>query len=389
MKDRKRDIVSGLENTKSKVSKKNVSPQELGEVIADEVDTVYRSAEQTRTNNWNEKFGNAVDEPIIPISNYTKKLKEFAALRPDNEGNKVAVKTALEKLKDGVGFEQKISPKRINDILVGQIEDLQRFPDKTFSKKRMGELKSALESDLDEAIKNSLTKDQAQIVREARLKWKEDSQIIDEIDKSELFSKVNKGTVSIPEKIASSLDRMPKSQLELTFKALERSENHQNVIPQIQKYYINRALESATKGGGDSFNPRAFIESLPKKEEFDVIFRGTDAYREIKDISVLLKRMIKYQPFRGNSKTAQRAQADRGDLEEGIEAASNIAKGKWFDVLKNMFSSKGSAFDETVAEIMLSPEKRKEILKYVGKKEKNPPFSTFSKTTGQTFASLR
>jgi len=368
LKDRKTKISKRIEKIKNDLSSKSSTSEELGDKITNEVSSVYSDAYKMRTDNWNKGFGKAVDDPILPIDDFKNKLQEFAKLRPDTEGNIVAIKAAKKRLNDGIAYDQKISPKRYNNILVGLNEDIRRFPDKTFSQKQMMELKSAAESGLTKAIENASTKEQASIIRNVRAQFAEDSKIINQIDESVLFSKINKDSLKIPEKIAQSLDNMPSSQLKLTFDALKRSETHAEIIPEIQRYYIENAFKAATKDGPDTFNPRIFMDKLPKKPEFEVIFEGTNAYQEIKDMSVLFKRMRKFQPSRHNSKTAQRAQADRGDLEEVAEAATSAAKGDWFASLQKMLSmGGGSSYDRKIADLLLSPDHRKKILEGVGK----------------------
>lgn len=365
--DRNLKSAQSLEGIKQSVSKESMSAEALGESVYKDVKNVYDDVINARSENWNKNFGGVVDENIIPIPTYVEKLKEFAKLRPDNLGNEVAIKAAKKKLNDGLQYEKNISPKRINDILVGMNQDISRFPNETFSRKQMLELKGALEADLINAESNILTKEQASMVRKARAGYAEDSKILDKLDESSLFSKVNSGTISIPEKITQAIKAMPGSQLRLTLDALKKSPNGANTIANIQRYYIEEAVNAATKGGAENFNPRIFLEKLPKKEEFDIIFDGTKAYNEIKDISVLFKRMAKYQPIRGNSKTAQRAQVDRGDLEEGVSAAIGAAQGKWgktFSFLGDKLN-KGGAKDKRMAEILLSPTDREEVLKYV------------------------
>lgn len=372
LKDRKNKISKRIEKIKNDLSLKASTPEDLGNKIAKEVDSVYQDAHKMRTDNWNKGYGKAVDEPILPIDDFKNKLQEFAKLRPDTEGNIVAIKAAKRRLNDGIAYEQKISPKRYNDILVGLNEEIRRFPDKTFSQKQMLELKAAAEAGLDKAIQNAATQEQASIIRNVRSQFAEDSKIIDQLDDSILFSKINKDSLKIPEKIAQSLDNMPSSQLKLTFDALKRSSNYQEVIPEVQRYYIENAFKAATKDGPDSFNPRIFMDKLPKKAEFEVIFDGTNAYQEIKDMSVLFKRMRKFQPSRSNSKTAQRAQADRGDLEEVAEAASKVASGDWVASLKSLLKvGSGSSYDRKVADLLISPSDRKRILDQVGKPKNN------------------
>lgn len=372
MEERKRTISKRISKISNELSPENVSSDKIGTKIAKEVDSIYSDAEKIRSENWEKRFGNTVEQNIIPISNYQKKLNEFVKLRPDTEGNKVSIKAAKMRLNDGIAFEKKISPKRVNDILVGLNEEIKRFPDKTFSRKQMGDLKGALQEDLILASENAPTAEQASMVKEARAGYAEDSKFIDKLDESILFSKINKDSLQVPEKIAQALDTMPASQIKLTFDALKRSSNLEEVIPEIQKYYIEKAYDVATKNGVDQFNQRAFLNSLPKKEEFEVIFEGSHAYKEIKDISVLFKRMNRAAPSRSNSKTAQRMQADRGDLEEFAQNVSHVAKGNIlspFMAAVRKYTSTGR--DNRVSDILLSPKSREEMLSQVGKtKEK-------------------
>lgn len=378
-----------IEGIKQSLSKESMGAEALGEAVYNDVKNVYDDAIKTRSENWSKNFGSVIDEPLFEIPTYVKKLKEFTKLHPDTEGSKVSIGAAKDRLKAGLLKEEKklklgedlllkevtttkegkISPKRFNDILVGMNEDIRHFPEKTFSRSQMNELKKALLEDLENASKNFLTKEQAEMIKNARATFAEDSKILDKLDESTLFSRVNKDALNIPEKITQTIKTMPGSQLRLTFDALKRSPNGENTIANIRRYYIEEAVSAATKNGAENFNPRIFLEKLPKKEEFGIIFDGTKAYNEIKDISVLFKRMAKFQPVRGNSKTMQRAQADRGDLEEGVSIAMGAAQGKW-DKLFSFLGDKlnkgnGGAKDKRMAEILLSPQDREEVLKYV------------------------
>jgi hypothetical protein len=396
--NRRRKIIQNVENIKNNLSSHKSSAEDLGQKIAGEVEKVYKDAYQLRAHNWNKNFGDVADESIIPISNYVTKLKEFAKLNPDTIGNEVAIKAANKKLKQGIQYSTEgtykdaphISPKRVNEILVGHNEDLMRYPDRTFSRKQIGELKAALEADLDAAAQNATTSDQAKMIQKARSDYKTDSALIDRIDESILFNKIDKGTLSVPENIAKALNTMEPSQLKLTFDALKRSESYGNVISDIQRYYVEEALTAATKGGVENFNPRVFLEKLPKKNAFNVIFEGSNAHQEIREISTLLDRIRKYQPVRGNSKTAQRQQADRGDLDMDIaKAVGKGIKGNFTDALmtlKEAIFGKGIKSDEKIVEILTSPSKREEILKLTGKVKKE---SLSLPATAQTFKKER
>ena len=232
-----------------------------------------------------------------------------------------------------------------------------------------------------------MTAEQATLVKNARASYAEDSKIIDELNDSVLFNKINEETLKVPEKVTKALDTMPKSQLKLTFDALRRSVNHEEIIPQIQRYYVEQAIKASTKNGSDSFNPKTFLEKLPKKEEFDVIFEGTNAYKEIKDISILLKRITKFEPVRGNSKTAQRLEENATEVDKATKSLTSLAKGNVGESLASFISllKKGSKSDNIIADIIISPEHRKEVLKLLNKKEnKSPNFAAFSQILSQS-----
>lgn len=378
MSNRRSNIAQRIEQIKHDLGGKNLTSGELGEKIAKEVEDVYSKAYKLRASNWTRRFGKAADENILSIDDYVDKLKEFSKLRPDNEGNIVAIKAATRKLKDGIEFEKKISPKRFNDILVGLNDDIRRFPDKTFSQKQTIELKKTLEESLTKNIENAPTAEQASIIRNARAGYSKDSELIDQLDESILFNKIKKEQITVPEKVASALDKMEPSQLKLTLDALKRSSNYQEILPEIQTYYLNRAFEAAIKEGRSDFNVRTFLNNLPKKEQFDIIFDGSNAYQEIKDISILLKRVKKFQPVRGNSKTGQRLQADRGDLEEHAEMAVKASNGDVTGLIKNLLGKLStSSYDKRISELLISPRDRKEILKELKNKTKSEKRAVF------------
>ncbi len=409
MQNRKTKLTQRIEKIQNDLSSAASNSEELGKKIAHEVESVYSSLKKMRSNNWNKNFGEIADREIIPIPKYISKLKEFSKLHPDNEGNQVAISASKKRLSAGLiknktelkidkdlmlkevssQIDANISPRRVNDILVGMNESISRFPNETFSRKQMLDLKGALEADLKNAAENVLTKDQASMVSKARAAFAEDSKLIEDLDKSILFNKVGEEVLTVPEKIAQYLDNMPASQLKLTFDALRRSSSHQEVIPQIQRYYIENAMNAATKGGSDTFNPRIFMEKLPKKAELDVILGDTAAYQEIKDLSVLMRRMAKYQPSRSNSKTSQREQSIRNDLEEGVskvavDAAKGDISGSILNFIGNQYSKLGSR-DKVMSELLLSPEHRKNILSEVGKSGKRRPLmAAFSQALSQS-----
>jgi len=146
-------------------------------------------------------------------------------------------------------------------------------------------------------------------------------------------------------------------------------------------------LQAATKNGADTFNPRIFLDNLPKKPEFDVIFQNKKAYQQIKDISVGLKRISKFQPMRYNSKTAQRLQADEDSLGDSVKIAKELSKGKFSVLWDKIKNATKNSYNQRIAEIMLSPIERDEVLKLVGKEtEKNNTASYVSRAISSTLS---
>jgi hypothetical protein len=387
-KNRRHKIIRRLETLKHDLSSVETDKTKLGETISHEVDKVYKEARDLRTKNWEKNFEGIVDEPIIPIPNYIAKIKEFSQLKPDTVGNEVAIKAANKKLRQGIQYSTEgtanISPKRVNEILIGHNEDLMRFADKTFSRKQIGELKTAMESDLEVAGQNASSAEMAQKVQKARAAYKADSQLIDQIDESILFSKIDKESLTVPERVAKALENMEPSQAKLTIDALKRSENYGEVIPQVQRHILEQAVKAATKNGVENFNPRLFLQNLPEKATFDILFEGSQAYKEIRDMSVLLKRLWKYEPTRGNSKTAQRQQADRGDMDI-LKAGVDASQGKWLKAFSSLGEKISLENPEQIAEMLIDPAKRQKILKYVGTNpDKSGLLPSFGKAALQT-----
>jgi hypothetical protein len=229
----------------------------------------------------------------------------------------------------------------------------------------------------------------AQKVQKARAAYKADSQLIDQIDESILFSKIDKESLTVPERVAKALENMEPSQAKLTIDALKRSENYGEVIPQVQRHILEQAVKAATKNGVENFNPRLFLQNLPEKATFDILFEGSQAYKEIRDMSVLLKRLWKYEPTRGNSKTAQRQQADRGDMDI-LKAGVDASQGKWLKAFSSLGEKISLENPEQIAEMLIDPVKRQKILKYVGKNpDKSGLLPSFGKAALQTGINAR
>jgi hypothetical protein len=141
-------------------------------------------------------------------------------------------------------------------------------------------------------------------------------------------------------------------------------------MPEVQQFVVSQALKAATKNGIENFNPRIFLQNLPEEKTFNLLFEGSSALKEIKDISVLLRRIWKFEPQRKGSPTAQRLQADRGDIEDSFYSAGlSLAKARVPTAASTIAEAVGkknsSAAEKLIAEILISPEGRQEILKFV------------------------
>lgn len=401
--NRRQKIVNKVQKIAEDISKNKPSSSQLGEKISKDIESIYDTARKLRKTNWNNVFKNVKEEPLIPINNYIEKLKEFSKLHPDHEGNIVAIKKSNERLKalkdpkrknvleekdpevqnrlkilwDSIpnsglkesekqSFLKGITPSRFNDILVGLTENVNKITEGTYSRSQIADLKSALLKDLDSAAQEATTSEQASLIKRARDGFREDSKFISELDDNLIFNQIDKGTLSVPEKVVKKLNSMEPSEINFIFKALRKSGKYEQTIKDIQRYYIEKALD---KGMGplqdiEQFNYRNFIKELPQKEAAEIIFGGEKSYQEIKKIVSQLKRAVKYEPTRSNSKTFQRIDAENEFGKSMIPETS--VKGIVKQVTEKV-KDKLPNTNKEIAEIILSPEKRDKIFKLIGK----------------------
>lgn len=401
---RREDISQYFQKLMNKISSKDVDKESLGNTIETEVNKVYKNAEKLRKDQWNADFGEVSNIDVIEVPNFLAKLREFSNLSPDLVGNRVASNIAKRQIK--TLFPKKdtpypedyiptISPKNLNDKLIGLNEDLFRFPERTFSRKQVGELKKSLDMDLDLAAESGII--DASLIRNARENYRKNSEIINNFSDSILAATIKEGKINFPEKIAKSFDGMQPSQLKLTLDVLKRSDKYSEVLPNIQKYYLEKAFNEANKSKDISkFNYKKFLDTLPEDKNLEIIFGDSKIKSEIKDSIKLIRKIIKEEPVRGGSPTASRLKAQADQLEAAREATGfpditqtpkTLVGGIYsvYDGLKNALIKKSN---NLYAEIMIDPNQRKEIYKLIGKPtQKNTSLSISKKALLPAFIS--
>ena len=65
---------------------------------------------------------------------------------------------------------------------------------------------------------------------------------------------------------------MEPTQIKLTIDALKRSENYNQIMPEIQQFVVSQALKAATKNRIENFNPRVLAEPSRRKIFFLIFF---------------------------------------------------------------------------------------------------------------------
>lgn len=404
MATRKQNIVRGVEEIKQSLSSKNLDNEELGKSLTNQVNYVYTQARKVRSENWKNIWKGLEDKPSIKIENYVNKLKEYSQFKPDNTGLKTASEVANERLKglteqrpsyamndEGIPlFDKKsmkgvvateVSPSRFERIMEGMTEKVNSLKEKTFSRMQVSELKGELMKDLDvaaeaEAIGSRVGSD-ASTIKKARDQYKQDSKFIDSLGESILSDAIDNAGRVIPEKMVQMLDKLPSSQLKATFDVLRNSPKYAEIMGDVQAHFIHKALKAGLGHKGvDHFSMDAFLKALPEQSASNVIFEGTKAKEEMKEIVFLVNRIARRGAVRGNSKTAQRFDAKETSIEDNIvESGEKALKGQGISAVKNFFSNLssggGSKEEKVIAEILTDPEQRHLILKEVGKMREN------------------
>jgi len=369
--NQKRRILANVEKIQSKIQDSPTNKESIGETIGKEVESIYKNAEGLRRENWNKVFGKVSEEPLFELTSYRAKLKEFNELPHDNLGNEIASNVAKKRL-EALEYAQKVSPKRFNDILVGLTEKVRSLGEGTFSRKQISELKGSLLEDLETAIQTEVSSGNATLIKKAREQYRADSEFIEQLNDSFLFSKIDQETLTIPERITKALEKMEVSQLRLTMEALKRSENYGIILPQLQRYYIENALTKATAKGVENFNVNLFIKSLPEKEARQIIF-SEDQQKNISELMSLMNKIAHHGAKRGGSPTAQRAMLEVDDFSEIVsKAPSFLAKNLFKEVWKDSFGKAGTNYSKR-SQLIIDPKHREHILSKVGKTNPNSP----------------
>lgn len=343
-----------------------------------------------RADEWAKDFGAVADKKIIPASNLIQTLKEFSAREASNEGYKVSARLANEKLnllkksypeqqlatQYGVKVDAPLmSPKQINDWLVGFNEDLRRIPShKRFSAQEVGKIKAALDADLDIAAQAGNA--DAALIRKAREGFRENSKIINDIENSYLHKKLE--NLDTPERITKAFQSMEPSEIRNTLSFLEGAPEKEAFLKDIQKYYLEKATSAATTES--SFSVAKFLKELPKKEILDDVFKDASMYRDLKETMRLMRRIKNYGAAEGGSQTAQRL-AIKEEIESGAlsHAFDVLATGDWKGAAVSAVKNTGrkalnkiqGSSRENFIQTLVSKEKRDALIESLLKIEKS------------------
>lgn len=154
--------------------------------------------------------------------------------------------------------------------------------------------------------------------------------------------------------------------------AINRTKDGQQILGDIQAYYIERSIQAATKGGLAPFNEFSFLKSLPQKESFNIIFQDPLAKKQISDLATFVGRTFRHGSKRGGSPTAQRLEASKESSYESekslIEAGKSAIKGDYWSGAKSAVNwikglGSGGLKDKNMAKALIDPEVREQILR--------------------------
>lgn len=216
-------------------------------------------------------------------------------------------------------------------------------------------LSEALQRDLDAEIANpKADPNRVAMLVAARDNYKTFSNQISDVQKTTLGKLVGKADkdsggelLTTPERIADRLSSMEASELKNTIKFLDK--NHPDVAQSARRHILESSLKRAQEGIGQrgagttkEFAKAEFVKNLPDDEVLNVLFKDKQASQEIKDVAAAINRMIDYGASRKGSQTFQRG--DFASLWRG-------AKGLLFKAV----------VDDTLAEDLLTPSKRKKM----------------------------
>ncbi len=131
------------------------------------------------------------------------------------------------------------------------------------------------------------------------------------------------------------------------------------------------------------------MKGFPDKKRADIIFEDSNFKRDLLGTIKLIRKIIKEEPLRGGSPTAQRLEGEAMQLTASKEATGmgfphlphtlSGAALYTYNALRNSFLKKSN---NKFADIMLDPQSRSEIYKLVGNEKTKPTSRSILQKTG-------
>lgn len=216
-------------------------------------------------------------------------------------------------------------------------------------------LYNALQKDLEAEIANpKADPERVAMLVTARDNYRQFSNQISDVQKTTLGKIVGKSDydsegnlVVAPEKIADRLISMEPTELRSTIGFLDK--NHPDIAQATRRYILESSLRKAQEGIGQrgagttkEFAKAEFVKNLPDDDTLNILFKDKKSADDIRDIAAGINRMIDYGASQKGSQTFQRGE---------FAALWRGAKGMLFKAV----------MDDTLAEDLLTPSKRKRM----------------------------
>ena len=350
--DRKVKLYEGAKKVANSITEQNVSDLSMGTKISEEIKNVKKKLYNIRKTEYEKDLGELGNAKIIPVDPYIKALKKIAKRKPLNEleaassgyakkdARRASAVFSKKKIVTESGEainipDQKLSPLQINRIINGLNKRL-KDGSEAYTKMEQGEIKASLYESLN-AAEMAGTKE-ATILKQAKENYRKNSQLLNEIDESYIGNKLE--MLGTPERIAKAFERSEPSELRQTIRFLEQSPEKEQIVKEIQKFYLEGAIEKATADGvATSFSTAKFLKNLPKKEVFDIVFQESTALDDIKQIIRLAKKASEGAVPGSNSRTQMRQMINREESMPNLPSPS--ATGIVIEAVKS-FVKKGS-----------------------------------------------
>jgi hypothetical protein len=303
-------------------------------------------------------------KPIIKLDKFTDTLTEIIAensaptASPQQE--KIAKETNKWLKKVGnrsvSGQDAQLALKELGQQAKGSgsiFKEIDSASGKRYSRMLFG----AMMDDVEIAAQSSKDINQATALKAARANYKANSAALDEIENTALGKLLGTGKVQSAEEISSKFLSMDPSEVKAAIGILSKADPA--VVKDVQRYYIQNALDKAVEGKGfleGDFKSNRFLNSLPDKKTFNSVFGGDPkAYEEIKDLATILGRIDKNSAKAGGSQTAQRLfAADNNKLPDSKWKAVKMLG----DYIKSKFIN-----EEKLAEVLIDKRLRDRLLK--------------------------